>query len=363
MGNPNNHNPMKIIVGMSSGVDSAVAALLLKNQGHDVTGVFMKNWEEEEFCTAEEDFADAVAVCRTLDIPYFTVNFSKEYLDRVFSLFLYELKHGATPNPDVLCNSEIKFAAFMEFAAKTGADALATGHYARLKHENDGSVRLLKGVDGTKDQSYFLCKCTSGKLARAMFPVGELTKKEVRKIAAEAGLPVAEKKDSTGICFIGERKFREFLGTYLPAQPGEMRTLSGEYIGLHKGLMYYTIGQRRGLDIGGRGSGERWFSVAKDLERNILFVEQGDSPALYSSTVVAQEFNWIGGIPDKKTFPCAAKIRYRQPDQACFVRILENGDVIVEFESPQRAATVGQFVVLYEGEVCLGGGRIFSVGK
>ena len=264
----------RIAVGMSGGVDSAVSALLLKEQGYEVLGIFMKNWDEQDedgVCTAAEDYDDVRAVCDQIGIPYYSVNFEKDYWERVFSYFLREYKAGRTPNPDVLCNREIKFAAFLDFCLKMGAQAMATGHYARLSRE-DGRVHLLKGVDPAKDQSYFLCMLSQDQLKKAMFPIGGLKKTEVRRIAKDQGLKVAEKKYSTGICFIGERKFREFLKKYLPAQPGEMRTLSGEYIGVHQGLMYYTLGQRRGLDIGGRGTGERWFVVAKDLEKNILYV-------------------------------------------------------------------------------------------
>ena len=348
----------RIAVGMSGGVDSAVSALLLKEQGYEVLGIFMKNWDEQDedgVCTAAEDYDDVRAVCDQIGIPYYSVNFEKDYWERVFSYFLREYKAGRTPNPDVLCNREIKFAAFLDFCLKMGAQAMATGHYARLSRE-DGRVHLLKGVDPAKDQSYFLCMLSQDQLKKAMFPIGGLKKTEVRRIAKDQGLKVAEKKDSTGICFIGERKFREFLKKYLPAQPGEMRTLSGEYIGVHQGLMYYTLGQRRGLDIGGRGTGERWFVVAKDLEKNILYVEQGDSPALYSSVVLTEDFHFINQ-PEATSFECTAKFRYRQPDQQVLVE--RRGEALyIQCKEKQRAVTPGQFAALYQGEECLGGGVI-----
>ncbi|MBQ9942273.1 MAG: tRNA 2-thiouridine(34) synthase MnmA [Christensenellaceae bacterium] len=350
----------RIAVGMSGGVDSAVSAMLLKEQGYDVVGIFMKNWDEtredSDECTAAEDYDDVRAVCDHIGIPYYTVNFTEEYWQRVFSYFLAEYKAGRTPNPDVLCNKEIKFAAFMDFCLKTGAQKLATGHYARLSPEGC----LMKGADPAKDQSYFLCMVDKNQFKKAMFPIGHLEKTEVRRLAEEAGLPVAKKKDSTGICFIGERKFRQFLRQFLPAQPGEMRTLCGEYIGEHMGLMYYTLGQRRGLDIGGRGTGERWFVVKKDMENNILYVEQGaDSPALYSAALDTEDFNWIG-----ERFTGAreltARFRYRQPDQKVLVTPGEQG-VHIEFAEKQRAVTPGQYAVLYDGDLCLGGGVIGNV--
>lgn len=354
---------MRIAVGMSGGVDSAVSALLLKEQGYDVVGIFMKNWEEKDedgVCTATADYEDVRDVCGQIGIPYYTVNFEREYWDRVFSYFLEEYKHGRTPNPDVLCNKEIKFRAFLDYALKTGADAMATGHYARLD-KSDG-IRLLKGSDPGKDQTYFLCMLSAGQLEHAMFPVGDLQKAEVREIAEKHGISVAKKKDSTGICFIGERKFKQFLQTYLPAQPGEMRTLEGERIGRHDGLMYYTLGQRRGLNIGGRGTGERWFVVKKDMEHNILYVEQGkDHPALYSRALETGELNFISGAPPAETFSCGVKTRYRQPDQKAFVTMTKDGRAKIEFEEKQRAVTPGQYAVLYKGEECLGGGVIEQV--
>lgn len=354
----------RIAVGMSGGVDSAVTALLLKEQGYDVIGIFMKNWDEQregtEECTAAQDYDDVRAVCDQIGIPYYTVNFTEEYWQRVFSYFLSEYRRGRTPNPDVLCNKEIKFAAFLDFCKKMGASAMATGHYARLNRDADG-VHLLKGVDPGKDQSYFLCMLRQDQLASAMFPVGGMQKEEVRRIAGEKGLKVAKKKDSTGICFIGERKFKEFLQKYLPAKPGEMRTLAGEKIGTHDGLMYYTLGQRRGLGIGGRGTGERWFVVAKDMEHNVLYVEQGeDSPALYSHACRTEPFHFICRRPEGKRILLGAKLRYRQPDQKVWLT-MEGERAYLEFAEPQRAVTPGQFAVLYDGEECLGGGVIDEV--
>ena len=352
----------RVAVGMSGGVDSAVAALLLKEQGYDVIGIFMKNWDDTidgEECSAAEDYDDVRACCESIGIPYYTVNFEKEYWERVFQHFLKEYQRGRTPNPDVMCNSEIKFAAFKDFTMTMGAESFATGHYARVSHEN--GVHLLKGLDGNKDQSYFLCMLTQKQLENAMFPIGELEKPQVRELARQHGIAVAEKKDSTGICFIGERKFREFLKKFLPACPGEMRTMDGEYIGPHEGLMYYTLGQRRGLNIGGRGTGERWFVVKKDLENNILYVEQGaDSPLLYSQALVTEPFHFINE-PGEEEFECKAKFRYRQPDQAVRVKKLSDGRIHIDFAEKQRAVTHGQYAVLYQGDECLGGGVISDV--
>lgn len=352
----------RVIAGMSGGVDSAVSAYLLKKQGYDVTGVFMKNWDEQQGgdCMAAADYADVQEVCNKIGIPYYTVNFEKEYLDRVFSYFLKEYKAGRTPNPDVLCNQEIKFAAFWDFVRRTDAKYLATGHYARLEDTPEG-ILLKKAVDLAKDQTYFLCMLSQKQLKNVLFPVGGMQKKEVREIAADLGLNIAAKKDSTGICFIGERKFKQFLQTYLPACPGEMRNLSEEYIGRHDGLMYYTLGQRRGLAIGGRGTGERWFVVRKDLENNILYVEQGmEHPALYSRALWMQEFNFISGCCPADRFACTAKFRYRQPDQKVVVTVEKDGFTVV-FSEKQRAVTPGQYCVLYEADVCLGGGVIEEV--
>ena len=356
----------RIVVGMSGGVDSSVSALLLKRQGYDVVGVFMKNWEEQDengVCTAEEDWRDVQEVCAKIGIPYYAVNFAKEYRDRVFSYFLEEYKAGRTPNPDVLCNREIKFKAFLDFAMKLGADKIATGHFVNLGNEN-GTYQLLRGIDGNKDQSYFLYMLSQQQLSKAMFPVGAMTKQQVRKIAREEGLSVSEKKDSTGICFIGERDFKAFLQTYLPARPGDMQTLSGEVVGQHEGLMYYTLGQRRGLGIGGRGDGRSWFVIGKDLQRNVLMVAQGeDHPMLYATKATAIHPTWISGWPpmqEGEPLVCTAKFRYRQPDQDVTVLIKED-KLLVTAHVPQRAITPGQSIVLYQGDVCLGGAVIDSV--
>jgi tRNA-specific 2-thiouridylase len=348
---------VKVVVGISGGVDSAVAALRLKQAGHDVTGVFMKNWEEDdtaEYCTAEEDLKMARAVCERLAIPLRTVNFSAEYWDRVFEHFLTEYRAGRTPNPDVLCNREIKFKAFLDHALALGAERIATGHYARVAQQN-GAWQLRKAADSNKDQTYFLCLLGQKELAHTLFPVGDLLKDEVRRLAHAAGLPNAERHDSTGICFIGERKFRDFLARYLPAQRGELRTVTGELKGHHDGCMYYTIGQRQGLGIGGEGAA--WYVVDKDVARNIVYVAQGeDHPALYQPSLSAGQAHWIGAAP---TLPArlSARIRYRQSEQPCTVTAGRDG-LRVDFDSPQRAVTPGQMVVFYDGEVCLGGGVI-----
>ncbi len=350
-----------MIVGMSGGVDSAVAALLLKDQGFEVTGVFMRNWEElDGTCPAEQDYEDVRRVSEALDIPYYTVNFTREYQERVFSYFLSEYAAGRTPNPDILCNTEIKFKAFLDFAMRSGADILATGHYARLSRDDKG-VHLLKGLDGGKDQTYFLAGLTNEQLNRAAFPIGRMQKTEVRELARKHGLPVSEKKDSTGICFIGERNFKHFLMNYLPACPGDMVDERGRKIGRHDGLMYYTLGQRRGLGIGGRseGSGESWFVIGKDLKRNLLIVQQGEHEELYSLSLTVDKLNIIPNEDLPKAFSCTAKFRYRQPDQPVTVERRDDG-VIVRFETPQRAVTPGQWCVLYRGEECLGGGPIES---
>jgi len=354
-------NNTRVVIGMSGGVDSSVAAYLLKEQGYEVIGVFMKNWEEKDeygVCAAEEDYEDVRRVCNQLNIPYYTVNFVKEYWDRVFTYFLEEYKRGRTPNPDVLCNKEIKFKAFLDYAMGIGADFLATGHYAR-KDYFYGEYRLLRGLDSNKDQTYFLCGLNQYQLSKALFPLGNLEKKEVREIANSIGLITATKKDSTGICFIGERNFKDFLENYLPAQPGEIRSLSGEVLGKHDGLMYYTIGQRKGLGIGGRGTGEPWFVVEKDLKNNILYVGQGENhPKLYSNGLVATDINWISTKEKEKNFSCTAKFRYRQPDKKVTVKMKDKKTCEVIFHEPQKAVTKGQFVVFYDKEVCLGGGVI-----
>lgn len=355
---------IRVVVGMSGGVDSSVAALLLKEQGYDVVGIFMKNWDDtDEFgvCTATEDYEDVMRVCNQLDIPYYAVNFEKQYWDKVFTYFLDEYKAGRTPNPDVMCNKEIKFKAFLEHALSLGADYLATGHYAQVRKNGD-MYEMLRGVDDNKDQTYFLNQLDQSVLSKVMFPLGHLPKKQVREIAAEKGLVTASKKDSTGICFIGERNFKEFLSEYLPAQQGEMRTLTGEVKGSHDGLMYYTIGQRQGLGIG--GSGDPWFVVGKNLEENVLYVEQGfHNDLLYSDGLLATDVNWVSGHSSEEPFTCTAKFRYRQKDSD--VTVFPNGDgtYTIRFHDAQRAVTPGQAVVFYEGEVCLGGGTIDEVIK
>jgi len=348
-----------VVVGLSGGVDSAVAALLLKGAGHLVTGLFMKNWEEEDtdtHCNAEQDLKEVRAVCEVLGIPFQTVNFSADYWDRVFRYFLDEHKAGRTPNPDVLCNKEIKFKAFLDHALTLGADRIATGHYAQIR-EVQGQHQLLKGADAAKDQTYFLYTLGQAELSRTLFPIGHLAKTEVRALARAAGLPNHDRKDSTGICFIGERDFRTFLKRYLPAQPGEMRTLAGDYKGRHEGAMYYTIGQRQGLGIG--GAGEAWYVVDKDMETNILYVEQGEHhPALYNPALLASQLHWVANAPPPLPHACTAKVRYRQTDQDCTIEQIAPGTTHVVFASPQRAVTPGQSVVFYDGEICLGGGII-----
>ena len=346
----------RVVVGMSGGVDSSVSALLLKEQGYDVIGVFMKNWEEKDdagICTAESDWNDVRAVCDDIGIPYYSVNFAKEYWDRVFSYFLKEYKAGRTPNPDVLCNREIKFRAFLDFAMKLGASRMATGHFVRTNEAGE----LLKGVDPNKDQSYFLYMLKTWQLKKSVFPVGGMTKAEVRDYARRKGLPVSEKKDSTGVCFIGERNFKQFLQEFLPAQPGDMVAPNGEVVGRHDGLMYYTLGQRRGLGIGGCGDGRSWFVIGKDLEKNRLLVAQGeDYPMLYATRALGTEITWIGEPPaaEGETVACTAKFRYRQGDQP--VEISWQGDEMkIHALERQRAITPGQSCVLYQGEKCLGG--------
>ncbi|WEK53152.1 MAG: tRNA 2-thiouridine(34) synthase MnmA [Candidatus Cohnella colombiensis] len=357
----------RVVVGMSGGVDSSVTALLLKQQGYDVIGVFMKNWDDtDEFgvCTAEEDAEDVRRVCDQIGIPYYTVNFEAQYYDKVFEYFLEEYRRGRTPNPDVMCNREIKFGEFLQKALDLGADVIATGHYARVDCV-EGEYRLLRGVDNNKDQSYFLHALNQSQLARAMFPIGHLPKPEVRKIAEEAGLYTAKKKDSTGVCFIGERNFKTFLSQYLPAKPGNMVDLvTGEVKGRHDGLMYYTLGQRQGLGIGGSGNGEPWFVAEKDLEHNILYVVQGDvHTSLYSVGLTATGVNWISPQETREAIHCTAKFRYRQPDQGVTLTPLGNDEYQVTFDAPQKAITPGQAVVFYDGDICLGGGTIDKVHK
>ncbi|MEQ1739370.1 MAG: tRNA 2-thiouridine(34) synthase MnmA [Methyloglobulus sp.] len=355
-----------IVVGMSGGVDSSVTALLLLEQGHQVTGLFMKNWEEDdgtEYCTAMEDLADAQQVCDKLGIELKTVNFAAEYWDDVFEVFLSEFKAGRTPNPDILCNKYVKFKAFLDFAIQDlGADYIATGHYARIS-ENNGEFFLLKGLDPDKEQSYFLYTLKQHELAHTLFPIGHLHKKEIRKLALQAGFDNCRKKDSTGICFIGERKFTEFLQRYLPTQPGEMRTPEGKRIGTHQGLMYYTLGQRQGLGIGGvkDAPDEPWYVLDKDLENNILVVGQGhDHPLMLHNTLEASRLDWCNNKPLTETIECTAKTRYRQEDQPCCLEPLGDDRCRAVFHQPQRAITPGQSVVFYQSEICLGGGIIES---
>jgi len=351
----------RVVVGMSGGVDSSVAALLLKQQGYEVIGVFMKNWDDTDdfgHCTAEDDYQDVRRVCDQLGIPAYSVNFEKEYSDKVFQYFLSEYRKGRTPNPDVMCNREIKFGEFLNKALELDADYIATGHYAQINYI-DSEYQLLRGKDQQKDQTYFLNVLNQYQLSKTLFPIGHLTKPELRKIAEEANLATAKKKDSTGICFIGERDFREFLSNYLPAMPGEIRTLSGELIGEHQGLMYYTLGQRRGIGIGGQGTGEPWFVVEKDLEKNILYVAQGaNHPSLFSNGLLASDVHWISEKEVPQEFTCTAKFRYRQPDQDVTVRLKPDNCCEVIFAKPQKAITPGQAVVFYQGDVCLGGGTI-----
>ncbi|MBL8251687.1 MAG: tRNA 2-thiouridine(34) synthase MnmA [Candidatus Competibacter sp.] len=353
----------RIVVGLSGGVDSSVAALLLIEQGFEVHGVFMKNWEDSHdsgYCSAAEDLEDARAVCETLDIPLHQVNFTKDYQERVFAHFLDEYRNGRTPNPDTLCNTEIKFRAFLDHARRLGAERIATGHYARRRSQ-DGRHSLLKGRDAGKDQSYFLYGLNQAQLASALFPVGALSKREVRERAAAAGLVTHDKKDSTGICFIGERPFRDFLSRYLPAQPGPIRASDGELLGQHRGLMFHTVGQRQGLGIGGRreGSGEPWYVTGKDLERNTLIVAQGhDHPALFHGRLRASRPHWIAGVAPPAPLRCQARIRYRQADQPCWVDAVDEAGLTVRFDRPQRAVTPGQAVVFYLEDECLGGGII-----
>lgn len=361
----------RIVVGMSGGVDSTVAAYLLKQQGYDVIGVFMKNWDEESEegaenapCTAEEDYEFVRRTADAIGIPYYTVNFTREYYDRVFSYFLAEYEKGRTPNPDVLCNSEIKFDAFLRFAVGLGCERLATGHYAR-SCVRDGITYLLRGADSGKDQTYFLAGITQEQVRPAMFPIGELQKDEVRAIARENNFVNADRKDSTGICFIGERNFKRFLMQYIPAKPGDIVDIHGNLLGKHDGLMYYTLGQRRGLGIGGRrdGNGESFFVVEKDLKNNLLIVCQGEGDELYSDGLTASRMNFISHEPKEREFDCTAKFRYRQSDQRVHVQLNTNGECMIDFYEPQRAVTPGQWAVLYDGDVCLGGGVIESTFK
>ncbi|MBU3825816.1 MAG: tRNA 2-thiouridine(34) synthase MnmA [Candidatus Oceanisphaera merdipullorum] len=358
------NSQLKVIVGMSGGVDSSVSAYLLQQQGYQVEGLFMKNWEEDdtdEFCSAAEDLRDAQSVCDKLGMKLHTINFASEYWDNVFEHFLAEYKAGRTPNPDILCNKEIKFKAFLEFAAEDlGADFIATGHYVRRTF--DEQPKLLRGLDGNKDQSYFLYTLSSAQVAKSLFPVGELEKPEVRRIAEHLDLITAKKKDSTGICFIGERKFTDFLAQYLPAQPGKIETVDGVVIGEHQGLMYHTLGQRKGLGIGGlkNASDDPWYVVDKELERNVLVVAQGDHPRLYSKGLIARQLHWVDRTPLSAPLRCTVKTRYRQTDIACLVEPLDDDTIRVTFDEPQAAVTPGQSAVFYLDEICLGGGVIES---
>ena len=357
----------KVIIGMSGGVDSSVAALLLLEQGYEVEGLFMKNWEEddtEEYCTATEDLADAQSVSDKLGIPLHTVNFSGEYWDNVFEYFLEEYRSGRTPNPDIMCNKEIKFKAFLDYALDMGADFIATGHYARIDRSGD-KIKMLKGIDENKDQTYFLYTLQQHQLTKSLFPIGELKKSAVRNLAEQAGFDTASKKDSTGICFIGERKFTEFLKRFLPAQPGKIVTPDGEQIGEHQGLMYYTLGQRQGLGIGGMKTASEapWFVVDKDMKNNRLIAAQGHNhPLLLKQQLEASQLHWVAGRPPSNHFHCKAKIRYRQSEQACKVTLSAN-QCVVHFDEKQRAITPGQSVVFYDEESCLGGGIIDSMSN
>lgn len=354
-----------VIVGMSGGVDSSVAAHLLLQQGYKVEGLFMKNWEEDdgtEYCTAIEDLKDAQSVCTQLGITLHTANFAAEYWDNVFEHFIAEYKAGRTPNPDILCNKEIKFRAFLDYAIELGADYIATGHYAQRSNDT-GIAKLLKGVDSNKDQTYFLHAVSGQQIAKTLFPIGALEKPEVRKIAEKLNFINHDKKDSTGICFIGERRFNDFLERYIPAQPGDIVSDEGEVIGKHRGLMFYTLGQRQGIGIGGLSehSESPWYVVRKDLDNNQLIIAQGNNhPMLFSQALTCSKIEWVSGQSPSLPYHCFAKTRYRQPDQECTIKISENGVYHVNFYAQQRAVTPGQYVVFYDGIACLGGGVIES---
>ncbi len=356
----------RVVLGMSGGVDSSVAAILLKEQGYEVIGVFMKNWDEEDengVCMADEDYKDVVSVAEQLGIPYYSINFVKEYWERVFEYFLSEYRLARTPNPDVMCNKEIKFKAFLEYAEKLGADYIATGHYARLIEDENGQKIMLKGIDDNKDQTYFLSGLTQKQLEKVLFPLGDYKKSEIREIAQKYDLKTANKKDSTGICFIGERNFNEFLSKYIPAQKGNIVDINGKQLGIHNGLMYYTIGQRKGIGLGNSkdGTGEPYFVVDKKLETNELVVAQGDDKLLYSKALIANNFNFINSI--EFPFECGVKFRYRQKDVKAVITKINDEEYRIDFEEPQRAVTLGQIAVIYNGDICLGGGIIDKVIK
>ncbi|MEK1448430.1 tRNA 2-thiouridine(34) synthase MnmA [Limosilactobacillus fermentum] len=353
----------RVVVGMSGGVDSSVTALLLKQQGYDVVGVFMKNWDDTDengVCTATEDYKDVAKVATQIGIPYYSVNFEKEYWDRVFTYFIDEFKKGRTPNPDVICNKEIKFKAFIEYANQLGADYVATGHYADLKRDEAGNMHLMRAKDQTKDQTYFLSQLDHAQLYKVLFPLAGYTKKEVRQLAKDAGLVVADKKDSVGICFIGEDgHFREFLSQYLPAQQGEMQTVDGKVVGTHAGLMYYTIGQRKGLGLGGtKENNDPWFVIGKDITKNVLYVGQGyENEHLYATHMEASDIHWVDDVVSRygMEFHCTAKFRYRQKDEGVTVKLSDDGQMVtVTSDDPARAITPGQAVVFYDGDECLG---------
>lgn len=350
----------RVIVGMSGGVDSAVSAALLKEQGYDVVGLYMSNWKETDpngCCTGEEDWADVKYVCDKIGIPYYSVDFSRQYMDNVFKLFVEEYKKGRTPNPDVLCNREVKFGPFADFAREMGTDYIATGHYCRIRHAD--SHYLLRARDDNKDQTYFLNQVSSYQLRDVLFPLGDMLKPEVRECARRFDIPVSEKKDSTGICFIGERNFRQFLSQYIPMKEGNIITRDGKIVGRHNGVYFYTLGQRRGLGIGGSadGNGERWFVLDKDVEKNLLIVSQGEDSILFKDGLITEGFNFITPPPSRE-FDCEIRIKHRQPLQKAKATVLDNGDVSILFEQKQRAIAPGQYAVIYFGEICLGGGVI-----
>ncbi len=352
----------KIVVGMSGGVDSSLTAALLKEQGHEVIGLFMRNWKETDemgCCTADEDFQDVKDVCNKIGIPYYSVDFSEEYYDRVFKHFVEEYKKGRTPNPDVLCNKEIKFDTFLKYALKTGADYVATGHYCNVEHR-DGKSYLVRAQDDNKDQTYFLNQLTSDQLNKVLFPIGNIDKPTVRELAKKYNLSTAEKKDSTGICFIGERNFRKFLSEYIPMKPGKMMTVDGKVVGEHQGVFYYTIGQRRGLGIGGKqdGNGARWFVLDKDVEKNILYVSQGEMDILFHNCLETDDFNFIPEKPLETEFDCLVRIRHRQALQKAKCIVKPAGGVKLIFNEKQRAIAEGQYAVVYRDKYCLGGGVI-----